>query len=76
MRSIERRFSNLQETLPLLSSFMNFSGAIKDQGFDVGMVHRWFNKLVNKDDYERSDKKALLKHLVEKINPEENKNRG
>ena len=76
MRSIERRFSNLQQKQPLVSSFMNFSGAIKGQGFSTGMIHRWFNKLVDKDDYEKKDKRAILKHLVSVSTLEESKNRG
>lgn len=76
MRSIERRFANLQEKRPLLSSFMNFSGAIKGQGFSAGMIGRWFNKLVDKDDYDRRDKKALLNHLVFLNTPEEGIKQG
>ena len=28
------------------------------------MISRWFNKLVEKDDYDKKDKKALIQHLV------------
>ena len=76
MRSIERRFSNLQEKRLALSSFINFSTAIKSQGFSAGMIHRWFNKLVDKEDYESKDKRTILKHLVSLSNPVESKNKG
>ena len=42
---------------------MIFSHAVKQQRFSRNMLSRWFNKLVEKDDYERSDKKKLVEHL-------------
>ena len=76
MRSIERRFSNLQQKQPELSSFMNFSDAIRGQGFSTGMIHRWFNKLVDRGDYENADKQVILEHLISLSAPEENRNLG
>jgi hypothetical protein len=64
MRSIERRFSNLQNKQPKRSSLINFSSAIKAQKFNVEMIRRWFKKLVEKSDYEASDKRVIFKHLV------------
>jgi hypothetical protein len=64
MRSIARRFSNLQNKRPDLSSLMNFGSTIRSQQFSKNMLYRWFNTLVEKSDYERSDKRIILKHLV------------
>ncbi len=72
MRSIKRRFTNEQDKSPELSSFINFGTAIKSQRFSKDMIHRWFNKLVDKEDYQKSDKNEILKHLVSISNPEDN----
>jgi hypothetical protein len=69
MRSIQRRFSNLQEKRPRLSSVMNFGTAVSGQGFSKEMIYRWFGKLVEKEDYEGRDKRAILQHLVLLSNP-------
>ncbi len=69
MRSIERRFLNLQQKRPELSSLINFGAAIKSRRFSVDTIHRWFNKLVDTDDYERRDKRVILRHLVFLSNP-------
>lgn len=69
MRSIERRFFNLQKKQPNLSSLINFGAAVKKQRFSTDTIHRWFNKLVETDDYEKSDKRAILRHLVLLSNP-------
>lgn len=66
---MERRFSSLQKKRPGLSSFINFATAVKEQNFSADTIHRWFNKLAEKDDYERRDKRAILKHLVLLSNP-------
>lgn len=63
MQSIERRFISMQEKYPNHSSFICFGRAIKDQGFSESMIKRWFNKLVDKDDYCRSEKAELFAHL-------------
>ncbi len=68
MRSIERRFSNLQQKRPELSSLINFGDAIRKQGFSADTIHRWF-KLVEADDYEKRDKRAILEHLVSLTTP-------
>ena len=76
MRSIERRFANLQYKRPELSSFINFAAAVKFQHFSTDAIHRWFNKLVEKDDYARRDKRTILKHLVSLSSTEDSANRA
>ncbi len=73
MRSIQRRFNNLQHKYPLLSSYTNFIRAIRGNNFSKDTISRWFNILVDKNDYENSDKKLILKH-IEKLSkpPEDN----
>lgn len=63
MKSLERRFHNIQEKNPNLSSYICFARTIKAQRFNRQTTHRWFQKLVEKTDYERRDKRAVLAHL-------------
>jgi hypothetical protein len=63
MKSLQRRFNNTTEKYPHLSSYACFAKTIKGQGFNKQTIHRWFQKLVDKDDYARKEKKAILAHL-------------
>lgn len=69
MKSIEIRFAKQQESYPKLSSHTNFANAIKDARFAPKTIHRWFNRLVDKDDYSHAEKRAVLAYLVELSNP-------
>jgi len=69
MKSIERRFNNITEKKPFWSSFICFAEAVKEQCFTKPILHRWFQKLVQKDDYAPSDKRTLLRHLDCLSNP-------
>ena len=69
MKSLERRFNNTAEKKPFWSSFICFAEAVKGQRFTPSILHRWFQKLVQKDDYAQSDKRALLRHLDVLSNP-------
>ena len=69
MRSIERRFFNIKEKNPQWSSYYCFYEAIKGQNFGRQTIHRWFQKLVDADDYARSEKRDILAHLVGLSNP-------
>ena len=63
MKSLQRRFDGIVEKNPNLSSYTCFARAIKGQGFNKQTIHRWFQKLVEKDDYEKKEKRAILAHL-------------
>lgn len=65
MRSIERRFNKISKQNPCWSSFVCFGEAIKKQNFSKQAIHRWFQKLVEKDDYAKETKKAILRHFEE-----------
>ncbi|RJQ33213.1 hypothetical protein C4568_04895 [Candidatus Parcubacteria bacterium] len=64
MRSIERRFNNFQITRPNVSSLLNLAAAVKQQGFSAERVSRALTQLVDKEDYERKDRQAIVRHLV------------
>ena len=69
MKSLERRFNNITEKNPNWSSYICFAETVIGQGFREQIIHRWFNKLVNKDDYAKNEKKAVLGFLVGLSNP-------
>lgn len=64
MKSLEHRFSQTSISNPSLSSYICFSIAIKKQGFSKATILKWFNKLVDKDDYARENKGVLVNDLV------------
>lgn len=69
MKSIERRFRKFQENHPLWSSYLCFAEATRDGGFQKPTLARWFNKLVEKDDYAGHEKKVVLAFLANLSNP-------
>jgi hypothetical protein len=74
MKSLQRRFRRVKKRNPGLSSLMQFSEAIREQNFSRQTISRWFNQLVENDDYNRSDKKSVKMHLYKLTNDvEDNK---
>lgn len=63
MKSIERRFKNLAAKNYGWSSYSCFSEAIRQQNFSSKNIHLWFLRLVDKNDYASSDKRAILEYL-------------
>jgi len=63
MRSVERRFLNIQKENPNFSSYICFAKAIRGQNFSNKIVREWFNKLVDEDDYAKAEKWEILKNL-------------
>ena len=63
MKSIQRRFNNIREKKEGYSDYLCFCEAIKGQKFSREAIRRWFNKLVDKDDYAASDRKNILTNL-------------
>ena len=77
MKSLERRFNNISFKNPNLSSLACFYHAVDSQDFNQQTVHRWFYKLVEKTDYQRSDLKAILAELDRlSQSAEDNKKQG
>jgi len=69
MKSLKRRFNNITEKNQNKSSYLCFSTAVMGQGFSKQTIHRWFQKLVDKSDYGRCEKKDILAHLENLSNP-------
>jgi len=64
MRSIERRFIKISHKNPHLSSLACFKLAIEGQNFKKRTLYFWFNKLVEKEDYDQKEKRDILQDLV------------
>jgi hypothetical protein len=64
MRSIERRFNISKNT----TTITKFYDAIAYQKFSKDRIKRYFNQLVDKDDYDQSDKRAILQDLYRLTN--------
>ena len=64
MKDINYRFKLMQEKYPNVSDYVNFYRAIKNQGFSEKAISLSFSKLVDKDDYDKKDRKQLIKQLA------------
>ena len=64
MRSIERRFKNIQKKNPNLGDYCCLARAVKYQKFSKNIIAQWFNKLMPKDDYLNSEKRSLISQLI------------
>lgn len=63
MKSLERRYNNISIKNKLLSSYICFAMAVAEQNFAKATIYYWFNRLVDKSDFSRKEKRNLLKHL-------------
>ncbi len=64
MKSIERKFRKFEEKKPLWSSYITFAHSVRYQHYSRDRLIRYFNKLVDPDDYDVSEKKALIINLI------------
>lgn len=64
MRSLERRFKIISQKNPHLSSLICFEHATAGQGFQKRTLYFWFNRLVEKEDYDQKEKRRILQELA------------
>lgn len=77
MRSIERRFKNIEKKDSVLSSYICFARAIKNQDFNKQTISYWFTRLVDKEDYDSKNKLSILRYLWKLSNvTEDSTNKG
>jgi hypothetical protein len=65
MKSVERVFNRIVKNNPCLSEMVGFSQAVIGRNFSKQTISRYFNKLVNKNDYDKKDKKEIVRQLCE-----------
>ena len=63
MKSLQRNFQKATEKNPYWSTHTCFAVAVMGKKFSKETIRRWFNKLVNKGDYGKEDKKEVLEYL-------------
>ena len=60
---MKKQFEIIQDKYPAHSSFICFEKLIAGKNYKWNIVRKWFNKLVDKDDYDKDDKKEVLEFL-------------
>jgi len=65
MKTIERRFLSVRKKNQNLGDYSALFRAVKEQDFKRATISRWFSVLVDKDDYDLSDRSKLVKQLSE-----------
>ncbi len=65
MKSVQKRFQQIEQKNPYWSSLICFTEAIRGQRFKKDTLHRSFNKLVNRDDYQECHRRDILKNIFE-----------
>lgn len=74
MRSIKNSFDKIQNKQKCLGAVIALSEAVKDKRYNQDTITRAFTKLVPKDEYDKSERRGLIKHLTNLSNPlEDNK---
>ena len=63
MTSIKRTFEKLSKQHPDWSTYTCFAETVYAQLLNQKIISRWFNKLVDKDDYAKKDKNDILTFL-------------
>jgi len=63
MKSLQRRFDKIAAEHQNWGSYLIFAKALKKQKFSQRIIKMWFNKLVDKNDYDHGEKKEILEFL-------------
>lgn len=65
MRSIKSRFNKIKSKNPFLGSCIIFAEAVKGQRFTQSSITREFSQLVPKDEYDKKERRGVIKFLTE-----------
>jgi len=77
MKNIQARFQNIKEKNPDWGDYYCFVKTVSGQAFSKDIISRKMTKLlVENHDYQRSDKKELLRQLVLETNTPRNTEKG
>ena len=68
---LKKSFNKFKKLYPSVSSYLLFTKTIKGQNLTKQKLNYWFNKLVDKDDYLRSEKRGIIAFLGELTKIEE-----
>ena len=65
MRSLERVFQKIRNQNPYWSDYICFAETVKNQKFSRKAIMAHFNNLVDEDDYDKKDKKTIVRQLCD-----------
>jgi hypothetical protein len=65
MRSLKRIFNRIRSENPYWSDYTCFAEAVRGRKFSKKTIIRNFNSLVDKENYEKNEKREIIEHLVE-----------
>lgn len=68
MKTIERRFAAVRKRSVNFGDYPTPYKAVKCANFKKETISRWFTALVDKNEYEQSDRRELIRQLVEASN--------
>ncbi|MFA4975348.1 MAG: hypothetical protein WC839_01875 [Candidatus Paceibacterota bacterium] len=63
MKSIQRLFEKVAREHPNWGSVIVFNHIVDGKNFSRDRIARWFNVLVDKEEYDRSEKKEILEYV-------------
>ncbi len=70
MKRLKQRFEESGEKQRRgCSTYIIFANAVKGGRFSRETIRRWFNRLVERDDYVPSEKQSILQQLYDLSNP-------
>lgn len=65
MKTIERRFLSVRKKNQNLGDYSTLFRVVNEQNFKRTTISRWFSVLVDKNEYDLSDRSQLVKQLSE-----------
>lgn len=63
MKSIQRLFEKVAREHPNWGSVIVFNHIVDGKNFSHDRIARWFSVLVDKEEYDRSEKKGILEYI-------------
>lgn len=63
MKSIKRLFEKVAREHPNWGSVIVFNHIVSGKNFSRDRIARWFSVLVDKEEYDRSEKKQILEYI-------------
>ena len=64
MYDIKSRYEKIATKYPFYSTYTVFAETIRNTNLTEASVRRYFHRLVDKDDYTKSERPAVLRYLV------------
>jgi len=66
MKQIEKSFNKIKEGHNIWSSYLCFASLCQKVKMTPYQIRKWFNVLVEKEDYEKDEKRSIIEYLLYK----------